>query len=212
MGKLKNQVVAIKASAAFFVCSLVGQPSLADVELLNRSTVRILSATEGSGALIYRNQNIYTVATVWHVIAGANPSEEIWVMTSDHKKHNVNHSSIERFPGIDMAVLKFSSAENYPTLSIGSTDLVDSKSTLFIAGWPLGGNRKSAKISIGKLIASSAVKVENGYSLIYTNKTSPGMMVFMMFFKVSLQIVDVIRQQSHLNLRRASISFFYLKL
>jgi hypothetical protein len=70
-------------------------------------TVRIEGATQGSGVLVKREGNRYTVLTAWHVVSGQRPGEELDVYTPDGQQHQVEQGSIKRLGQVDLAVLTF---------------------------------------------------------------------------------------------------------
>lgn len=157
-------------------CSaLISPPALSSLKLLTDSTVAILSATDGSGVIVDKKHNVYTVATAWHVISKNKPKEEVWVKTSDGVKHKISSVDITRISDIDLAMLKFKSPNKYDVLSISSNELPEIGMIAITAGWPLINPNQSLKITLGKVIASSGVEIDNGYSLLYTNTTFPGM-------------------------------------
>jgi len=70
-------------------------------------TVRIEGATQGSGVLVKRDGNRYTVLTAWHVVSGQRPGEELDIYTPDGQRHQLEQGSIKRLRQVDMAVLTF---------------------------------------------------------------------------------------------------------
>ena len=52
-------------------------------------TVRIEGATQGSGVLVKRDGNRYTVLTAWHVVSGQRPGEELDIYTPDEQRHKL---------------------------------------------------------------------------------------------------------------------------
>ena len=54
-------------------------------------TVKIEGATQGSGVIIKKEDNVYTVLTAWHVIKDVNQNEELAIITSDEKEHQRKH-------------------------------------------------------------------------------------------------------------------------
>ena len=83
----------------------VAQDASAIAHIAKTITVRIEGATHGSGVLIKRDGNRYTVLTAWHVVSGNRPEEEIGIYTSDGKEHQLEQGSIQRLGQVDMAVL-----------------------------------------------------------------------------------------------------------
>ena len=76
-------------------------------------TVRIEGATQGSGVLVKREGNRYTVLTAWHVVRGQRAGEDLEIFTPDGQKHQFEQGSIKRLGDVDLAVLTFSSTNSY---------------------------------------------------------------------------------------------------
>ena len=70
-------------------------------------TVRIEGATQGSGVLVKKEGNIYTVLTSWHVIKDNRIGEEVGIITSDGKEHLWESESLQRLGKVDMAINRF---------------------------------------------------------------------------------------------------------
>ena len=73
-------------------------------------TVLIDSKNPGSGIIIKRNGNTYTVLTARHVFKDAQAKYEI--VTPDDKRYLLNYSSVKKLPNIDLAVVEFTSRVN----------------------------------------------------------------------------------------------------
>jgi len=100
-------------------------------------TVRIEGATQGSGVLVKRDGNRYTVLTAWHVVSGQNPGEELSVITSDLKQHNVDPTKIFRIGSLDIATIEFTSATNYDYSLSPSSSEISLGEKVFICGYRL---------------------------------------------------------------------------
>lgn len=145
----------------------------AQLSTVKKGIVNILGSTEGSGVIISSDNSNYKIATAWHVIAPNHKNEEIWIKTSDGMKHMVDNSSLVKLPNIDLAILSFSSPNYYPIVPIRSNS-ISTGATVIVSGWPNKGSKK-LQTSIGKLISISGVGIDQGYSVLYTNMTKPGM-------------------------------------
>jgi len=137
-------------------------------------TVRIEGATLGSGVLVKRDGNRYTVLTAWHVVSGQRPGEELDIYTPDGQRHPVEQGSIKKLGEVDMAVLTFSSSTAYEVARVGDVKSISSGDQVLVAGFPAGANGK-LKYDNGRLIANAAVGIDQGYQLLYTNETTSGM-------------------------------------
>jgi tetratricopeptide (TPR) repeat protein len=141
-------------------------------------TVRIEGSTQGSGVIVKRDSNRYTVLTAWHVVSGNRPGEEVAIFTSDGKEHKLEQGSIQRLGQVDMAVFTFNTSGAYDVASIGEVKNVSSGNPIFVAGYPLPTT--SVPTSIwrflnGDVIANATVAIPDGYQLLYSNPTLPGM-------------------------------------
>jgi hypothetical protein len=141
-------------------------------------TVRIEGATQGSGVLVKREGNRYTVLTAWHVVSGQRPGEELAIYTPDGRSHSLEPGSIKRVGQVDLGLLTFSSANSYQIARIGDAQSVSSGSSIFVAGFPLPTSSVPSRFfrfRDGLLEANALAPVPNGYQLLYSNQTHPGM-------------------------------------
>ncbi|WP_019507036.1 GUN4 domain-containing protein [Pleurocapsa sp. PCC 7319] len=138
-------------------------------------TVRIDGASVGSGSLIEYSNNVYTVLTNWHVMK--NPGEYI-VQTIDGRKHPVDPASIKKLPGLDLAILQFTTNQNYQLAEIGNSGNLNEGQSIYFAGYP-GELRKEDnryyRFFPANLVGILPKSTENGYSLIYNGEAFPGM-------------------------------------
>ena len=141
-------------------------------------TVRIEGATQGSGVLVKRDGTRYTVLTAWHVVSGQRPGEELDIYTPDGQRHQLEQGSIKRLGEVDMAVLSFSSSNSYEVAQVGDVKSVSSGAGVYVAGYPLPTSAVPTRIwrfLKGDVIANATVAIPNGYQLLYSNPTLPGM-------------------------------------
>lgn len=154
------------------------QSAEAVAKIAEAITVRIEGATEGTGVLVKRDGNRYTVLTAWHVVSAQKPGEELDVYTPDGKRHPVERGSIKRLGEVDMAVLSFSSPNAYEIAPVGDVKSVGSGSSIYVSGFPLPTSAVPSRIwrfLKGDVIANATVAIPNGYQLLYSNQTLPGM-------------------------------------
>ncbi|QNJ09994.1 trypsin-like peptidase domain protein [Synechococcus sp. Minos11] len=141
-------------------------------------TVRIEGATQGSGVLVKKEGNTYTVLTAWHVVSGQKAGEELSIITNDNSSHLVAFESISRLGKIDLAVLKFKSVNDYQLARLGQVENFQSGNSVFVSGYPLASNSIPARIfrfTKGDIVANANVAVPGGHQLLYSNPTLPGM-------------------------------------
>jgi tetratricopeptide (TPR) repeat protein/S1-C subfamily serine protease len=135
------------------------------------------SGSQGSGVILQRQGDVYTVLTAAHVVKNKNSAYTI--ATADGRKYQAIGDSIRR-PGvdIDLAVVKFRSAANYPIAKLGNSNVLKEGMDLYVAGYPLATKTITNSVFVfrtGTVSANSNQVFENGYSLVYSNDTLPGM-------------------------------------
>ncbi len=130
----------------------------------------------GSGAIIARTGNTYTVLTAAHVVKKTNGRYTIEL--SDGQKYAVSGKQLAPTGNLDLAVVKFQSDRNYPVVKIGDSNSAVEGSLAYVAGFPLATAAITKSVytfSDGKITANSSQPFENGYSIVYSCNTLPGM-------------------------------------
>ena len=167
-------IAAATAAVVLNQGAAISQDASAVARIAKAITVRIEGATQGSGVIVKREGNRYTVLTAWHVVSGNRPGEEVGIYTSDGKEHQLEQGSIERLGQVDMAVLTFSSPGAYEVASIGDVRKVKHDQPIYVAGFPLS-NSQNLRYESGGVVANAQVGIDQGYQLLYDNKTDIGM-------------------------------------
>jgi len=141
-------------------------------------TVRIEGATQGSGVLVKREGNRYTVLTAWHVVADQKPGEELDIYAPDGNRYPVEQGSIKRLGEVDLAVLTFSSDRAYTIAITGEPRGLPLGSSLYVSGFPLGTSSvplRLMRLLRGDLVGNGVVDASRSQHLLYSNPTLPGM-------------------------------------
>jgi Trypsin-like peptidase domain/TPR repeat len=137
---------------------------------------RVGSNNGGSGILLQRQGDLYTVLTARHVVDG---SSSFNLKTSDGKVHKVISNSIRSDDGsLDLAILKFRSNNPYALAKIGTSNSLENGSILFVAGFPKATYAVGSgdlNFTKGEMIGNATKGNKGGYSLMYSNITRPGM-------------------------------------
>ena len=145
-------------------------------KMAKQITVLIDSKSPGSGVIVKRSGNTYTVLTAGHVVAGKNKAE---IVTPDGKRYQLNYSTVTPLPGVDLATFQFTSSSNYPVAKIGNSDQSSEGTIAYVAGFPKAkASSISSSIYIftdGKINANTSKPLKDGYALAYSNITLPGM-------------------------------------
>ena len=138
-------------------------------------TVRIDGANTGSGAIIESSGNTYTVLSNWHVMKNRG---EYSLQTIDGREHKVDPASIKQLPELDLAILQFTSNQNYQSAEIGNSSSLTEGQNVYFAGYP--GELRREDNRYYRFFAANIVGIlpkstENGYSLVYNGEAFPGM-------------------------------------
>ncbi len=173
-------------SRRFILAGLLGltpaliQPHIAlcytaeDISRIAKDVTVIIDGNElGSGVVIGHQGYDYSVLTNWHVLKSA---ENATVKTKDGAKYQIKPSSVKRIAGLDLAVFTFSSQKLYRVAEIGNSDTISEGSVLYVTGAPAnlkGIETRNLLVVGGQLVGYDSS--QNGYTLIYSNNTMPGM-------------------------------------
>ena len=147
-------------------------PRLTAAEINNiarQVTVNIAGSDgKGSGVIINRQGNVYSVLTAFHVVA---KSGDYRVITGDGESHSIDQ--IERLPGLDLAIVSFTSPKEYRLASVADSRTVNNGSPLYYAGFPANPNPRQYRFTEDQLTSRSQGERE-GYDLIMSGKPQPG--------------------------------------
>ncbi|MEG3972805.1 tetratricopeptide repeat protein [Microcoleus sp. T2B6] len=151
-------------------------------------TVRIdFPNGNGSGAIIAKQNGFFTnnyyILTAYHVV---DEAVKYQVVTPDGRRHSVDHSTVKRLPGVDLAVLQFTSNQNYRVASLASNSVKENNITFVcVSGWPVSNNnadKPSRLFSVGEIIRPNSIELvrknssslTDGYEMVYYNITAGG--------------------------------------
>lgn len=153
-----------------------------EINRISRSiTVLIDGLNPGSGVIIAKNENTYYVLTANHVVKSP---DEYTVITVDGEQHQINYNQVIKLPGIDLAILPFTSDKIYTIARIADYNYDSKSEYIFISGWPdsklpIAERRRifTAGLLISEAEKNSLIKepFTRGYDLFYTNRTQVGM-------------------------------------
>ncbi len=173
-------------------------------EKAKKITVKIeTSGGNGSGVIINKQGDVYTVLTAAHVVCQAEATENCsasnyGIITPDGQKYDVEKNSIKAELGVDLAVVKFRSQKNYQVATLANYNLTNDKDRnyVFTAGYPQLGDKSPWRFTMGNilnqdfgllltnqsnLVSNSSERLQNvsylneGYELVYNNITYGGM-------------------------------------
>ncbi len=159
-------------------CALALSPSEVG-KLAKQVTVAIKSTDSeyGSGVIVQRRGNNYTVLTAAHVVK--NNRSRYSLTTPDGATYQLQVATVKKMPSqVDLAVAQFTSERNYPIAKIGDSNSVVEGNTAFVSGFPAPTAAIDLSVYVfrkGDVVANSSRPLQGGYAIIYSANTLPGM-------------------------------------
>jgi tetratricopeptide (TPR) repeat protein/V8-like Glu-specific endopeptidase len=149
-----------------------------EVEQIGKEiTVRIVDSqnptNSGSGVIIKRAGNNYTVLTAGHVVKDATKYQ---IILPDKQSYALNNIKPLDKQG-DLAFASFSSSNSYQVAKIGNSDKATRTTTVYVVGYPAKTgsiNNPDYFLNKGQVNANGAPQRE-GYNILYDNDTRKGM-------------------------------------
>lgn len=144
------------------------------------TTVQInntLGVPGGSGVLIAKQGNTYTVLTANHVVA--NPNFKYVIRTHIGKDYPVTAvQNLQLTPSApDLAIVKFESPENYLLATLGNSKQALVGADIYVSGYPLAvgtGSERNHEFTTG-IVTSRPDSRLQGYTMRYQALTRRGM-------------------------------------
>ncbi|MCL2923671.1 MAG: trypsin-like peptidase domain-containing protein [Trichodesmium sp. MAG_R04] len=137
-------------------------------------TVRIDGQnSSGSGVIVEKQGDTYYVLTNWHVV---NKVGDYQLRTPDGKMHPVYYTLVKQVPNVDLAIIPFSSSQNYPIAEKGDPTQLVPGTKVFVGGWPRSGSNLQQRIFLSTAgVVRDRQEPVAGYSLLYDNLVRAGM-------------------------------------
>jgi S1-C subfamily serine protease len=134
----------------------------------------------GSGVIIKREGNIYTIITAYHVVKEPGNYE---IIAPDKNSYDINYQTVTKIPDADLAVMQFTSNQTYAVAKIVNSDLYPPGTAVHVAGFPKPTasfrQRELKFISDMKIETNSSQNPSEGYGLRFSlnnnNKPIQGM-------------------------------------
>src|SRR5919202_4006874 len=115
----------------------------------------------GSGTIVAKEGKTYYVLTANHVVCEIIDREacrsrySYQLVTANGEQYFLNNSKIKKLPGVDLAIVQFTSQENYPVATLAHYPLATDDQFVYASGWVAPNRyipRHERLFSIGKII------------------------------------------------------------
>lgn len=113
-------------------------PATAVSRVAKGITVLIDGVNPGSGVLLSREGNTYTVLTAAHVVP---VQDEYDVVTPDGQRHPLKYDTVQKLAGVDLATAKFTTDRTYPVAMVGMPVNLSRVVRCMWRGFPSGGRQ-----------------------------------------------------------------------
>jgi len=157
-------------------------------EIAKQVTVRILSnRSAGSGVIISRQGQVYTVVTCDHVL-DQKESNNYLIFTSDNRTYPARRLILPQFGDSDLGVVQFISPQSYQVVEMGNSDALVTGEEVYAAGFPnwywinpkaIESTRdwgmRAFRLTRGNVGMIAERSLKRGYQLGYTNEIENGM-------------------------------------
>jgi tetratricopeptide (TPR) repeat protein len=177
-------------AVAAVVCFVPGAVALSPAEVAQRAkavSVEMLTG-EGSGVIIHRQGNLYTVITNRHVVCKVRPERctaldihpSYRLKTPDGRIYQVAKSNIKLLKDdagkpLDLAIVQFRSNRSYRVAQVAEPGSLKVNDAVYTAGFPgrqgwLFGTGQARAVVNKRLVGD-----RGGYTVVYNAETLPGM-------------------------------------
>jgi tetratricopeptide (TPR) repeat protein len=136
----------------------------------------------GSGVIINRRGDLYTLVTNRHVICGSSDCDKIsegeiyTLILADRQQYKTSKKTIKLLGSkLDLAIIQFRSNRNYAVAKVSTPGSLSVGDIVYAAGFPKNLN---FRFGIGQTIAVANKRFDGdngGYTVIYNAQTLPGM-------------------------------------
>jgi tetratricopeptide (TPR) repeat protein len=172
------------AALIFFADAAVAK-SPAEIEAIARSTsieIQVMGQDRvGSGVIIHRTGDLYTLITNRHVACGSRscrlPAQQIYQLgTSDGQRYRVPVASVKLMGGdLDLAIVQFRSSRSYPVAPVDDPGILKVDDDVYTAGFQQGQRWLFSKGKAFAVVNKRLVGDKGGYTVVYDAETLPGM-------------------------------------
>jgi S1-C subfamily serine protease len=174
MAKLITQtLVGISITALYSqILPVMAISASPNINISDRIVLIQTKSGQGSGVIIQRTGNTYTILTAAHVVNDLR-SSPLQITTPDRQQYIGEPIEVKIAPNaLDLATVSFQSEQNYPVAELGDSAAAIKGQPVFAVGF----QGTDLKLNSGTVVATSRQSQDRGYALaIGTADILPGM-------------------------------------
>jgi serine protease Do len=187
---MKSLLILGSVAAVVSFAPAAAAKSPAEIEQIAKSVlvgIQVLGADRiGSGVIVYRQGDRYTLVTNRHVVCGSGGCNKsrlaatYRLRTADRQVHQVSNGAVQLLKdsagnSLDLAIVQFRSNRNYPVAQVAEPGSLKVDAAVYTAGFPkdrgfLFGSGQAHAVVNKRLIGD-----RGGYTVVYNAETLPGM-------------------------------------
>ena len=178
---LVTNIVTISAVTTALVMTsvqVVAKSATEIAAIATATTVKIdntLGIPGGSGVIIAKQNNTYTVLTANHVVLNPNVGYIVKIGTTEHAVTGVK--SLKGEAELDLAIVTFTATEAYSVATFGNSEYATAGTNVYVSGYPLSVDIKADReheFTTG-MVTSIRENAAEGYGMRYQALTRRGM-------------------------------------
>ncbi|MGB5632371.1 MAG: tetratricopeptide repeat-containing serine protease family protein [Waterburya sp.] len=175
-----SMITATAVTAALVVAQVevMAKSATEIAAIATETTVKIdntLGVPGGSGVIIAKQNNTYTVLTANHVVINPNLGYIVKIGTQQHSVNSVK--SLKGQAGLDLAIVTFETPEAYSVATIGDSEYATAGASVYVSGYPLSVDvnaERELEFTTG-MVTSIREGASEGYGMRYQALTRRGM-------------------------------------
>jgi Tfp pilus assembly protein PilF len=135
----------------------------------------------GSGSIVHRQGNLYTLVTNRHVACGSRscklPGQGTYnLRTFDGQSYRVPVTGVKLVgKDLDLAIIQFRSNRSYPVAQVAEPGSLKAGNAVYTAGFPKGQGFRFGSGDAKAVVNRRLTEDRGGYTVIYDAETLPGM-------------------------------------
>jgi tetratricopeptide (TPR) repeat protein len=183
---MKSSLILGTVAALVAVAPAVAAKSPAEIEQIAKAVSVEMITGVGSGVIVHRQGNLYTVTTNRHVVCGSGScdasrlSNVYRLRTADGQVHQVPKSGVQLLKdsagkALDLASVQFRSERSYQVAKLAELDSLKVNDAVYTAGFPKGQGWLSGSGQAQAVVNKRLAGDGGGYTVIYDAETLPGM-------------------------------------
>jgi tetratricopeptide (TPR) repeat protein len=183
---MKSSLILGTVAALVTFAPAAAAKSPAEIEQMAKAVSVEMITGVGSGVIVHRQGNLYTVITNRHVVCGSGSCDASRLpkihrlRTADGQVHQIPKSAVQLLKdsagkSLDLASVQFRSSRTYQVARVADPDSLKVDDAVYTAGFPEGQGWLFGSGEARAVVNKCLLGDRGGYTVIYDAETLPGM-------------------------------------